>query len=192
MSANSAIFSSLAKAGGALGKGLIAGLAGTLVMTAAQMIEMKISNRSMSSMPAKVGGKALGVEPKGKAELEKEKAASENDQAPEKLKKKVKANKKKFNMMMHLSYGTSWGLFRGALDLAGLQGVPASLVHFGAVWGTAQVMLPATTKTKAIINWSPKQIATDVLFHAVYTCAAGLVYDAMNKAEKRNRRFRIF
>jgi hypothetical protein len=38
-------------------------------MTLAQMIEMKITHRSMSSMPSKVGGKVLGIEPRGKAGL---------------------------------------------------------------------------------------------------------------------------
>ncbi|WP_262888699.1 hypothetical protein [Pontibacter pamirensis] len=34
---------------------------------------MSITKRSMSDAPAKVGGKALGVAPRGKVELEKEK-----------------------------------------------------------------------------------------------------------------------
>ena len=178
---NTALFKSLAKAGGAIGKGLISGFAGTIAMTLAQMVEMKITGRSMSTMPAKVGGKALGVEPRGKAELEKAKA--EKEEAPEDLKKEVEANQERFNMIMHLSYGSNWGIARGALDLAGMKGLPACLIHFGAVWATAQVMLPNATKTPPITEWSPKQIASDVLFHAVYACAAGAVYDAMSKAE---------
>jgi hypothetical protein len=87
-------------------------------------------------------------------------------------------------MLIHFSYGTGWGVFRGALDLAGLHGPLADLVHFGAIWGTAQVMLPSETKTPPITEWSPKQIAIDVLHHAVYACAAGLTYKAMRKAEE--------
>lgn len=181
---NTALFKSLAKAGGAIGKGLIAGFAGTVAMTLAQMVEMKITGRSMSTMPAKVGGKTLGVEPRGKAELEKEKEKPEKGDAPEDLEKEVESNQERFNMIMHLSYGSSWGVARGALDLAGMGGLSASLVHFGAVWATAQVMLPAATKTPPITEWSPKQIASDALFHAVYALAAGAVYDAMSKAEE--------
>ena len=181
---NTAVFKPLAKAGGAIGKGLLAGFAGTVAMTLAQMVEMKITGRSMSTMPADVGGKALGVEPRGKADLEKEKATSGNGDAPEDLKTEMEANQERFNMIMHLSYGSSWGIARGALDLAGMRGLPASLVHFGAVWATAQVMLPAATKTPPITEWSPRQIASDAFFHAVYALAAGAVYDAMSKAEE--------
>jgi hypothetical protein len=75
-------------------------------------------------------------------------------------------------------------VFRGVLDLAGVHGSVADLVHFGSVWGTAQVMLPAAAGSPPITEWSPKQIAIDVMHHAVYACAAGLTYDAMRKAEK--------
>lgn len=184
MSDDSTIFTKLSKAGGAIGKGLIAGLAGTVAITISQTIEMKITGRGMSSAPAKVGGKVLGVEPRGKAELEKEKAKPDGDQAPEDLKKEVESNKARFAQLMHIGYGTGWGVARGALDLAGMEGLPASMMHFGAIWGTAQVMLPANDVAKPITEWPAKQIAVDALHHAVYACAAGAVYDAMSKAEK--------
>ena len=44
MSANSSVFLPLAKASGAIGKGLIAGFAGTVAITISQMIEMQITN----------------------------------------------------------------------------------------------------------------------------------------------------
>lgn len=182
--ANDTFFFGLSKAGGAIGKGLIAGFAGTVAITISQMIEMQITKREMSDAPVTVAGKALGVEPRGQAELEKEKARSENDEAPEKVEQKVEANAGKFAQLMHYSYGTGWGVFRGALDLAGVRGPLADLFHFGAVWGTAQVMLPAAADTPPITQWSPKQIAIDVLHHAVYACAAGLTYEAMRKAEQ--------
>lgn len=100
----------------------------------------------------------------------------------------MEANQQKFNRLVHFSYGTNWGVFRGALDLAGLHGPLADLVHFGAIWGTAQVMLPSATQTPPITEWSAKQIAIDVLHHAVYACAAGLTYKAMRDAEKKKKR----
>ena len=195
MSGSNVFFSSLANAGGALGKGLIAGFAGTVAITISQMIEMQITNRSMSNAPAKVGGKTLGVEPRGKAEQAKEKAQSDDDKVSESVEQKVEANQERFAQIMHFSYGTGWGVFRGALDLAGLHGPLADLVHFGAIWGTAQVMLPANDVSKPITEWTPKQIAVDVFHHAVYACATGLVYKAMRDAEKKKKkknRFKIW
>lgn len=185
---NKTFYSGLSKVGGVIGRGLIAGFAGTVAITISQMIEMKITNRSMSDAPATVGGKALGVEPRGKAALEKEKAVSENDAVSGEVKKEVEANKEKFMQFMHFGYGTSWGVFRGALDLAGLHGPPADWLHFGAIWGTEQVMLPANNAAKPITEWSSKQIAIDVVHHAVYACATGFVYDAMRKAEIKSKK----
>jgi hypothetical protein len=180
---NKTFFKGLSEVGGAVGRGLIAGFAGTVAITISQMIEMKITNRSMSEAPSKVGGKALGVEPRGKAALEKEKTVSENDEVPDEIKREVEANKEKFTQLMHFGYGTSWGVFRGGLDLAGLYGPFADFLHFGAIWGTAQVMLPANDAAEPITKWSPKQIVIDIIHHAVYACATGLTYDAMRKAE---------
>lgn len=186
--AEDTFFTGLSKAGGALGKGIIAGFAGTVAITISQMIEMQITKRSMSNAPVVVGGKTLGVEPRGQAELEKEKVQSEEDEASEEVQQKVEANQEKFGQLMHFGYGTGWGVFRGALDLAGLHGPLADLTHFGAIWGAAQVMLPAAAGSPPITEWSAKEIAIDVMHHAVYACAVGLTYDAMRKAEKRKRK----
>jgi hypothetical protein len=184
MSHHSSFFSGLSKGGSALGKGIIAGFAGTIAITISQMIEMKITGRSGSNATVKVGGKALGVEPRGKAALEKEKEKSDDGKAPDELQQEVEANKQKFSQLMHFSYGTGWGVMRAGLDLVGVQGMPASLIHFGGIWATAQVMLPAAGASKPITDWSTKQIAVDVLHHAVYALAAGAVYDAMLRAEE--------
>ncbi|WP_224999550.1 hypothetical protein [Cesiribacter sp. SM1] len=186
-------FISLSKVGGALGRGLIAGLAGTVAITISQMIEMQLSGRGSSDAPMKVAGKALGVEPRGKAALETAKAEDNNDKQEEKLEEKVEANKEQFSQLMHFAYGTSWGIARGVLDLAGLRGAPASLIHFGTVWGTALLMLPAAGAAKPVTKWPAKQIATDVLHHAVYAAAAGAVYDAMPAGSYgRKRKWNIF
>ena len=81
--AENTFFTGLSKAGGAIGKGIIAGFAGTVAITISQMIEMQITKREMSNAPVTVAGKALGVEPRGQAELEKEKAQSDEGEAYE-------------------------------------------------------------------------------------------------------------
>jgi hypothetical protein len=156
--AENEFFSGLSKAGGAIGKGLIAGFAGTVAITISQMIEMQITKRANSNAPVLVGGKALGVEPEGKAEQEKEKAESEKGEASDEAKQKVEANEQKFAQIMHFSYGTGWGVFRGALDLAGVHGPLADLTHFGAIWGAAQVMLPAAAGTPPLPSGRPSKL----------------------------------
>lgn len=186
-------FISLSKVGGAIGRGLIAGLAGTVAITISQMIEMKLNGRGSSDAPMKVAGKALGVEPRGKADLKAAQAEDNNNQQEDKLEEKVEANKERFSQLIHFAYGASWGVARGVLDLAGLRGAPASLAHFGAVWGTALVMLPAAGAAKPVTKWPGDQLAIDILHHAVYAAAAGAVYDAMPAGSYvRKRKWNIF
>lgn len=153
----------LGELGSALGKGLLAGLAATAAMTLSQMIEMKITQREASDAPVKVAEDTAGLT-----------AATE-------------ADKQKLSQELHWSYGTAWGVARGLIGLTGLKGWPATLVHFGAVWGTALVMLPKHDAAKPINEQEPKEIAIDALHHAVYAVTAGLVYDAIDAGGRHER-----
>lgn len=139
-----------------LGKGLIAGLAGTAAITIAQMIEMRMTHRKPSSAPIDAAQKVLDVKAINKSK--KEKVSNE----------------------VHWAYGTSWGLTRGVMDMFGLKGWPASLAHFAAIWGTALTMLPALKVAPPVKEWGGKTLAKDAMFHLVYIVAAGLVYDALD------------
>lgn len=185
MNVSSRIFFTLARVGAAAGKGLIAGFAGTVAITLSQMIEMKITKRGMSAAPVKVGGDVLGVEPKGTAKAESSKISSGASEPPKPVKQELESNKEKFGQLMHYGYGTGWGVARGLLDLGGVRGAPATVSHFGAVWGTALVMLPAAGVSEPVTKWSPKTIAIDIVHHAVYAIAAGLLYDAMKRSEEQ-------
>src|ERR1700748_2738084 len=128
--------------GSAIGKGLLAGLAGTAAITISQMIEMSITKRKASEAPVKVAEKVTGVKPSTKQD--KEKVAQE----------------------IHWAYGTSWGSARGLIGLAGLDGLPAVAVHFAAIWGTSLFMLPAYKAGPKITEEDAKTIAIDVMHHS--------------------------
>lgn len=140
----------------ALGKGIIAGLAGTAAITLSQAIEMKLNKKKPSKAPADVASKVLDVE-----------AKTEEDE-------------EQFAQEVHWSYGTTWGIARGVLDLAGLTGPAATLLHWGAVWGTAMILLPSMDEAPPVDQWSASEIAKDGFHHLVYALAAGLVYDAID------------
>ncbi|HVX01350.1 MAG TPA: hypothetical protein VHA52_13085, partial [Candidatus Babeliaceae bacterium] len=59
----------------AIGRGLLAGLAGTAAITLSQMIEMRITKRKPSEAPVKVAEQVTKVKPA--AEESKEKVAQE-------------------------------------------------------------------------------------------------------------------
>jgi hypothetical protein len=122
----------LGELGSAIGKGLLAGLAATAAITISQMIEMKLNKRKPSEAPIKVAKETVGIKP-ANAE-QKEKLAQE----------------------LHWAYGTSWGVVRGIIGLTGLKGLPASLVHFGAIWGASMIMLPKFNAAPPVYEDDPK------------------------------------
>ncbi len=154
----------LGELAGAIGKGLLAGLAGTAAITLSQMIEMKITKREPSEAPVKVASQITGAAPAD--ESQKEKLSNE----------------------IHYAYGTSWGVVRGLLGLAGLKGLPATLVHFGAIWATELIMLPKYDAAPPVDEQEPKSVAIDALHHAVYAVAAGLAYDALDAGSANQRK----
>ncbi|HVW13197.1 MAG TPA: hypothetical protein VHB54_05230 [Mucilaginibacter sp.] len=141
----------------AIGRGLLAGLAGTAAITLSQMIEMRITKRKPSEAPVKVAEQVTKVKPA--AEESKEKVAQE----------------------IHWAYGTCWGLARGLIGLTGLKGLPAIVIHFAAIWGTVLVVLPSFDAGPKVREEGPKTIAIDALHQAVYATAAGLAFDALER-----------
>jgi hypothetical protein len=150
----------LSKLGSAIGAGLLAGLAGTAAITVSQMIEMKITGRKPSNTPVEAASKVLDVD-----------AVSEE-------------KKPKVSQEIHWAYGTTWGITRGLMSLTGLKGWMATLAHFTAIWGTEQVMLPSLKVAPPINEEEPKTISIDIIHHAVYALAAGLVYEAIQGKRK--------
>lgn len=141
----------------AIGKGLVAGLAGTAAMTLSSTIEMKLRGRPSSDAPAEAAAKVLGVEPAGEQ------------------------GKEQFANIVHWGYGTAWGAVRGLLAEAGLRGAAGCAAHFGLVWGTALTMLPALGVAPRVSEWGAEEIAVDGLHHAVYAATAGAVYDWLDE-----------
>jgi hypothetical protein len=138
-----------------IGRGLLAGLAGTAAMTVSSTVEMKINDRGSSTTPAQAVAEVTGVRPA-------------DDTAQQRL-----------NTLAHWGYGTAWGLARGALDLAGQRGPLASLLHLAAVLGGEQVMMPALGLGAPTPKYGASAAATDAWHHLVYAGVTGLAYDAL-------------
>jgi hypothetical protein len=140
-----------------IGKGLVAGLAGTAAMTVSSTLEARLRHREPSSAPARATAKVLGI------------ASFENEIA-----------QARFNDLSHWGYGTGWGVVRGLLDAVGLPPRAATLAHGAAVWGSAQVALPALDIAPPAIFWAPREIAIDAFHHTVYAVATGIAYELLS------------
>jgi hypothetical protein len=138
----------------AIGKGLVAGVAGTAAMTASSTLEAKLRGRAPSSAPARATAKVLGIK-----EFDDSVAAA------------------RFNDLSHWGYGTGWGVLRGLLGATGMSAKAATAAHGAAIYGAAQVTLPALEVAPPSIFWDKSEIAIDAFHHAVYATATGLAYE---------------
>ena len=140
-----------------VGKGLLAGFAGTAAMTVSSTLEAKLRGRKPSSAPARATAKALGI------------ASFEDDVAAA-----------RFNDLSHWGYGTGWGVVRGLLGATGMSARAATAAHGAAIWGSAQVTLPALEIAPPVVFWPPQEIAIDVFHHTVYAIATGVAYQLLD------------
>ncbi len=140
-----------------IGRGLLAGLAGTAAVTVVQAAEMSLTGRAPSTTPAEAVEKVFGIR------------AIDDD------------HKAQLAQLVHWGYGTSWGLFRSLLDVFGLRGAEANLVHCAAVWGTAMALLPALEVAPPPHKWPAKMHVTEGVIHLVYAEVAGMLYDVMSE-----------
>ena len=149
------------KLASSIGKGLVAGLAGTAAMTVSSTLEARLRHRKPSSAPARATAKVLGI------------ASFADDIA-----------QARFNDLSHWGYGTGWGIVRGLLDAAGLPPPAATVAHCAAIWGSAQVTLPALDIAPPAIFWAPKEIAIDAFHHTVYAVATGIAYQLLSNGHR--------
>jgi hypothetical protein len=139
---------------GAIGRGLVAGFAGTAAMTISSTLEAKLRGRAPSSAPARATAKILGIK-----EFDSELAHA------------------RFNDLSHWGYGTGWGVVRGLLGASGMSPKAATIAHGAAIYGAAQVTLPALEIAPPAIFWGKDEVAIDAFHHAVYATATGVAYE---------------
>jgi hypothetical protein len=140
-----------------IGRGLMAGFIGTAAMTVSSTLEARLRGRAPSSAPARATAKVLGIK------------EFEDDLA-----------KARFSDLSHWGYGTSWGVLRGLLAATGMSPKAATAAHGAAVYGAAQVTLPALEIAPPSIFWSKQEVAIDAFHHAVYATATGIAYELLD------------
>jgi hypothetical protein len=151
MGARANAVAALDRASVAVGRGLVAGLAGTAAMTVASTAEMKLRGRPPSTAPADVAGRLLGVESRERAGA-------------------------RFATSAHLAAGVSLGAVRGLLDLLGVRGPPAAAAFFWISWTPDLVVVPAVGAAEPPWRWSAAEVAISAAHHVVYAAAGESAY----------------
>jgi len=140
-----------------IGRGLVAGFAGTAAMTVSSTLEMKLRGRAASTAPADATAKVLGIE-----------------------RFRDDAAKARFSNLVHWGYGSAWGVVHGLLRLAGLPPAKATAAHLAAVWGNEAVMLPVLGVAPPFWTWGVEEVAIDVWHHVVYATATAVAYEQLS------------
>lgn len=138
-------------------RGMLAGAAGTLAMTATQHLEMALSGRQPSQVPGQVAAHLLPGRDPG-----------------------TPAHVQQLNAPMHWAHGITMGAVRGALDGAGLQGPSATAAHFALVWGGDATLYRTLGIADVPWKWAPEEVATDLMHKGVYAVVTGAVYDRLS------------
>ncbi len=136
-----------------IGRGILAGLAGTVVMTVFQkLVEMPLTGREDSYAPAEFAEKVLPIRPSSNGA------------------------RKRLNYATHLALGTLWGAAYGMAAHKGLQGQQGVGATFAAVY-TGDVAINTGLGLYEPLQWSGQDWTIDILDKLVQAEATGAIFD---------------
>ena len=139
--------------GASIGRGILAGLAGTVVMTAFQkFVEMPLTARGDSYAPAEFAQTVLPAD-------------TSTDRG-----------RKRLNYATHFALGTLWGGAYGVTAKAGLRGQRAVAAVFVGVY-SGDVLLNMALGLYHPSSWSGRDWAIDVIDKLVQAEATSVVFD---------------
>ena len=134
-------------------RAVLAGVAGTAVMTAFQrFIEMPFTSRSASYAPADFAERLLPVHPT------------------------TRTGRTQLNYAAHFGLGAMWGGAYGSAAVVGLRGQKAVNVVFAAVY-TSDVLLNTALGLYHPTTWTGQDWTVDVLDKYVQAQATGAIFD---------------
>lgn len=138
-----------------IGRGVVAGVGGTVVMTVFQkFIEMPLTKRGESQAPADFAEKVTPVNPR------------------------TPRGRRRLNQWTHFSLGTMWGAAYGVAALRGLRGQTAVTTVFGAVY-TGDVLLNTALGLYHPTRWSKQDLMIDLVDKYVQAQATGAIFDRL-------------
>lgn len=141
-------------------RGMAAGVAGTVVMTAFQeYVEMPNTKRGDSYAPANFAEKILPVHPG------------------------TEQGRKRLNWITHFGLGTMWGSAYGVSAHAGLRGPKAIAVVFATVY-TGDMVLNTALGLYKPSTWTKQEWTIDLLDKFVQAAATGVLYDIVFRPAK--------
>jgi hypothetical protein len=138
-----------------IGRGVVAGVGGTVVMTAFQeFVEMPLTKRDESHAPADFAEKVTPARPT------------------------TRRGRRRLNYVTHFALGTMWGAAYGVAAFRGLRGQKAVNSVFALVY-VGDVLLNTALGLYRPTTWSRQDWAVDVAGKYVQAQGTGAVFDRM-------------
>jgi uncharacterized membrane protein YagU involved in acid resistance len=144
---------------GAVSRGLLAGVAGTVAMTGAQTAYYNALGKRPSTTPAEVAKRIIrGV-----------------------LQRPVDEERTDFlNSLMHWTYGSGWGVAYGLVQgTVRYRALRSGLAFGAAVWAASLIHLPALKLAPPVWEYPPQQLLSDAGFHLIYGATTAAAYSAV-------------
>ena len=148
-----------------IGKGLLAGLAGTAAMTVSSTIEAKLRGRAVQH--------GAGPTPPPR----RSGSRSSTDDAAQ----------ARFSTSCTGATAPAGASPAACCARSASRRGAATPAHFGAVWGSALVTLPALEVAPPVTMWGGEEVAIDVFHHLVYVAATGLAYELLDRSDHPRR-----
>lgn len=138
-----------------IGRGVVAGIGGTVVMTAFQkLVEMPLTKRPESYAPAEFAERITPIEAQ------------------------TAEGRRRLNYGTHFALGGMWGTAYGIAASAGLRGQKAVHAVFGVVY-VGDVLLNTALGLYEPRSWSRRDLAIDVVDKYVQAQATGAIFDRL-------------
>ena len=137
-----------------ISRGVVGGLAGTVVMTIGENIEQRFTHRADSYVPARTASRLFRASRPDKKSLSR-------------------------NWAMHYGTGAVAGVARALMEAQGFRGLRASTAHLVLRFSTDQTLENATGVGTPPWTWPGDLLGLDVLHKAVYAYATGAIVDAL-------------
>lgn len=140
---------------------MVAGVAGTAVMTAFQeFVEMPITKRSPSKVPADLAEKVLRIHPRNEKQ------------------------RTQLSWATHFALGMMWGTAYGISAHYGWKGAKGIAATFACVW-TMDIAMGASLGLYKPKTWSVQDWTVDLVDKFVQAGATGVIYDQVLDPAKR-------
>ena len=143
----------------ALWQGMVAGAAGTVVMTIVENLEQRLTGRPDSYVPARVLARLTGL--------------------PERADQQSTA----LNWAMHYGQGAAAGVVRSLMAQVGLRGPVASAKFAVLRLTNDQILENATGVGAPPETWPRGELVADLVHKTVYAVVTGLVADALARRD---------